>query len=300
MENPPRISFCTTCMSSEKGNYLERLKQTLPQNIEDTKDYPNAQFVVLNYGTNEHTHTMRQWVQDNFSDEIASGKLKYVEYPAAETFKVSHAKNIASRMADGDIVCGIDSDQFIGKGFAQFVADAFHRAEKSGRRIFLRHSTYDITTTNEHNDALGKIAMKKGDFYTNRGYDEQIVGWAGDDGDLMAKMMVNGMKHVPIPMAFANGISHDDQERLENLDDKARSITNDRLASIRGNDQRSAFTRVVKKGGRVIQKLTKTCLHERNPEGFGMGEVYVNFSDTPVTLGPPQVQDRAPAVLERV
>lgn len=264
------------------------------------KTIPNAQFVVVNYGTNEHTAKMRDWIHDNFQDEITSGKLKYVEYPEAKAFASPHAKNIAHRMADGDVLCNIDSDQFIGQGFARDVAAAFENAEKHSRRIFMRHSSMDIARTNEHQDSLGKIVVSREDYYANRGYNEQIVGWAGADGDFMAKMLTNGVRHVAIPLSYAHGISHSDTMRVDNLDPEIRERSLQRMQAIRAVDGKSTFVRVLDKGRRAVTKLTDTLLHERNPDGFGMGEVYVNFSSAPVTLALPQPQERAAVAMERV
>ena len=41
-----KVSICTTCMDR-----LSDLKQTLPQNIQDNLDYPNVEFVVLDYNS---------------------------------------------------------------------------------------------------------------------------------------------------------------------------------------------------------------------------------------------------------
>ena len=43
-----KISFCTNCMGR-----TDDLKQTYLQNIEDNKEYPNVEFVLLNYNSKD-------------------------------------------------------------------------------------------------------------------------------------------------------------------------------------------------------------------------------------------------------
>ena len=50
-----KISFCTVCM-----NRLQYLMQTLPVNIAGNIDYPNLEFVVLNYNSKDD---MENWIR---------------------------------------------------------------------------------------------------------------------------------------------------------------------------------------------------------------------------------------------
>ncbi|KKL80749.1 hypothetical protein LCGC14_2001600, partial [marine sediment metagenome] len=43
-----KISFCTTCMGR-----LYNLKETLPKNIEANGEYPNVEFVILDYNSSD-------------------------------------------------------------------------------------------------------------------------------------------------------------------------------------------------------------------------------------------------------
>src|SRR5580704_1798101 len=63
----PRISFCISC----RGR-LHHLRRTLPQNIADNRDYPNLEFVLLDYNS---TDGLGEWVRHELSEEIASGRL---------------------------------------------------------------------------------------------------------------------------------------------------------------------------------------------------------------------------------
>ena len=68
------ISFCTTIM-----NRTDDLKETLPKNIEDNLDYPNLEFLILDYNStgNEFDNLYRFLSQSRFIDMMKTGKLSY-------------------------------------------------------------------------------------------------------------------------------------------------------------------------------------------------------------------------------
>src|ERR1700748_3109986 len=97
-----KISICTVCM-----NRLMHLSETLPRNIRENMDYPNVEFVVLNYNSRDD---MDNWIKYNMMDYIRSGILKYYKTTEPAYFDRSHSKNMALRLATGDILCMVDAD----------------------------------------------------------------------------------------------------------------------------------------------------------------------------------------------
>jgi hypothetical protein len=121
------------------------LMKTLPQNLRDNPDGQDYQveFIVLDYGDHEGQYQeirdtmpseierfdyddMHSWMMSNsqVEEEIKSGRLIYVkteDLKVAGKFHHSHAKNIAHRVATGDVVCNVDADNFTGQGFAQML-----------------------------------------------------------------------------------------------------------------------------------------------------------------------------------
>jgi len=77
-----KISLCTTCMDR-----LSDLKQTLPQNIKDNSDYPNIEFVVLDY--NSKKDDIGGWIKSEMMEYIDSGKLVYyrTDTPPSEEYR---------------------------------------------------------------------------------------------------------------------------------------------------------------------------------------------------------------------
>ncbi len=194
-----RISLCTVCM-----NRLAHLKQTLPQNIIDNLEYGNIEFVVLNYNS---TDQMEEWFQQNMGVYVQMGIVKYYRTTEPKSFDHSKSRNMALRLAQGDIICNIDADNFTGKGFAQFIADTFAENENCFIRgdIQLRY------------DLGGRICMWKKDFNLIKGFDESMLGYGYEDDDLVNRLLKTGRKQVTIEdLAFQKVISHTNRERLQN------------------------------------------------------------------------------------
>ncbi|GAG26081.1 unnamed protein product, partial [marine sediment metagenome] len=63
------ISFCTTCMGR-----LYNLKETLPINFKDNESYPDLEFVILDYNSNDN---LGEWMKNNMMHHIESGKVSY-------------------------------------------------------------------------------------------------------------------------------------------------------------------------------------------------------------------------------
>ncbi|MCX2678489.1 glycosyltransferase family A protein [Galbibacter sp. EGI 63066] len=194
-----KISFCTVCM-----NRLYHLKETLPQNIRDNIEYSNVEFVVLNYNSRDD---MDVWIKNKMKDYIDMGVLRYYRTEDPDSFHMSHAKNAVSKLATGDIICNVDADNFIRKGFADYLNDMFSEKENIYARI-------DKNSTQR--DCFGRIAMWKDDFTRLRGYDERMKGYGFDDYDLWNRLRNLGRTPSYIKKAFLKALTHNDNERIKN------------------------------------------------------------------------------------
>jgi cellulose synthase/poly-beta-1,6-N-acetylglucosamine synthase-like glycosyltransferase len=166
----PSISFCTGCMGR-----THHLRETLVKNIEDNKDYPNVDFVLLNYNSFDD---MDEWAQKNLDGFIASGKVKYYKANNATYYNYSHSKNISHKLARGEIVCNLDADNFTGKGFARLLASIFKK--NSGCVVRPNWSIGRGT--------CGRIATLKKYFMLAGGYDERLAGWGHEDVDFVVRL----------------------------------------------------------------------------------------------------------------
>jgi len=194
-----KISFCTAIK-----NRLHHLKLTLPQNITNNEDYDRLQFIILDYNS---TDGLEKWVKSKLKKHIESGKLIYYRYPKSAFFHRSHSRNIAFKLADGDIVCNIDADNITNKGFAAFVNQTFEQ----NNNIFLTPGSGDLGLKP---DFMGRICCQKNDFNIIGGYDESMEGYGFEDHDLTNRLEALGRVKTGIPPKFLNAIFHDDFERV--------------------------------------------------------------------------------------
>lgn len=195
-----KISICTVCM-----NRLHHLKQTLPMNIEDNISYGNVEFVVLGYNSKDG---LSKWIRTEMKQYLDMGVLVYYETNEPKYFHVSHSKNIAARCTSGDIICNVDADNFIGKGFVFWVNKIFNNQTK----IFISSNP-----NSSIRDCLGRICVGKKDFLQCTGYDENMIYYGFEDDDLKQRLRLMGLKNLYIGnQEFLTAITHDDQERLKN------------------------------------------------------------------------------------
>ncbi len=201
----PRISFCISC----RGR-LHHLRRTLPQNIADNRDYPNLEFVLLDYNS---TDGLGEWVRHELSEEIASGRLNYYFTSQPTHFHPTHARNMSIRLANGEIVCVVDADNYTGRGFASYVAD---HVQPDNFLIGCRMEGDRLVPLNDEGSA-GRFALYKTTFLDVGGMDEAHVGWGYDDLDLYDRLRARGYRCQSIEPRYARCIAHDDLERRKEL-----------------------------------------------------------------------------------
>jgi hypothetical protein len=251
----PRIVYCTTC----RGR-LQHLQETLPKNLRDSGDYPNAKFVILSYGDGEYLH---EYTRD--------GRVVFYRFPTNDRFHVSHAKNLAARcgiLEGADILVTLDADNSTGPGFSQFIANKFRDA-KSGANIFLCPNFPHIQSlpygpNRPLRGFAGRLAIRAQDFVKAGGYDETFDTWRGEDIDMIARLLRMGhkMHHIPIP--FLNVIAHNADVRFKEYPEAQAMYENKQQVPI-------------------INARTETVV---NFGKWGCGTVYRNFDPKPIQLGP--------------
>lgn len=168
-----RISICTTCMGR-----VGDLKRTLLVNIADNEDYPNVEFVVLNYNSQDDMH--EYMTSPAIRPYIDSGKVRYLRTRIPQHFSMSHSRNVAFLNATGDIVTNVDADNFTGNGFASYLNKL---ANIHSRRVIFAKGKRRIN---------GRIGMFKDEFEFIGGYDEDLVGYGGDDHSLILRAIYSG------------------------------------------------------------------------------------------------------------
>jgi glycosyltransferase involved in cell wall biosynthesis len=197
----PRITFTTTCMGR-----LHHLRETLPQNLADNREYPNLEFLLLNYGDLDG---LDEWVQTEMREQIETGRLVYYRSPKEGRFRCAHAKNMAMRLATGELLCNVDADNMTGHHFA------FHVAQRLQEYDFLVGCLYPNDQPDSYCDQgmAGRTAVRRPAFYDAGGFDEAMLGWGYDDLDFYERLKALGYRGASIDGRFLNCIAHSDAER---------------------------------------------------------------------------------------
>jgi hypothetical protein len=256
----PRISLCTT-----SRNRLHHVCETLPQNIADNRDYPNLEFVLLDYNSGDG---LGDWVRKELGDEIASGRLNYYLAPQPTHFHATHSRNMSIRLAGGDIVCVVDADNYTGRGFASYLAD---HVEPDNFLIGCRMEGDDFMVVDDEG-CVGRYALYKTTFLDVGGMDEAHVGWGYDDVDLFRRLRAKGYRCQSMEPRYARCIPHDDAERLKEL--RHQDIGRDKIGgdgSVWVNARRSQANL---DAGRIVL----------NDGRIGCGEVVKNFGESTIVV----------------
>jgi hypothetical protein len=146
---------------------------------------------------------------------INGGILKYFRTNEPIKFSMSHAKNVAALASKGSIIVNVDSDNYIGHGFAEHVCEQFSQNED----LYCR-------CTRGMEGTGGRIATLRKDFLAIGGYEESLQGWGYEDTDFVLRLKLLKKDRHGLPKAFCKSIEHDDLLREANLNIKENeSIT---------------------------------------------------------------------------
>lgn len=237
------VSLCTSIKDR-----LDHLKRTILKNIIDNDDYPDCEFIILNYDCpNPDTEV---WIKETLMPYILSGKVSYYFFPNAPTFARSHARNLAFRLSTGDIICNVDADNFIGKGFVAYVS-----AMLSGQKAFL-------SGPRDGRSLGGRICVKREDFESTGGFDERFKSYGPEDLDFTKRLALSGLKKKVIQHEkFCGVIPHSDELRVKH----------------HGND-----TSLESKHDAYFALMNENISSNNvcpNGSSFGRGKVMKNFSE---------------------
>jgi hypothetical protein len=218
-----KISFCTAIKDR-----LFHLKKTLPQNLADAEG--NAEFVILDYDSNDD---LGSWIKPL----VKGGYVTYCRAENQPYWRNSHAKNISTLCASGEVVCNLDADNYITKGFVDLIKNT-----NFNRTI--------LTAPKDLEGVTGRIACKKKDFIYIGGYNEDYsFGWGCEDIDLIERACHLGYSIQYIDRKFLKEIKHDDSLRGQLCEIKDIRVSNTKsLAmmkdSIDGANYKSNLSRV--------------------------------------------------------
>jgi len=238
-----KISLCTACM-----NRLHDLMVTLPVNIYHNRDYPKIEFVVLNYNSKDK---LDEWMRDYMLPYIRAGILVYVHTVEPEFFAMSHSRNVAFKVATGDIINNVDADNFTGRGFAEalnLLAEV--RPEKA---------VFTGATRLTH----GRLGFYKNDWQALGGYDESLVGYGWEDNNLLLRAMKVGFK----VMAWRRWKDGFDERIPTSNEDSVRYLEHKYLTLTECVNMRTTYRNLAR--GRLVANEGKPWGKARLTRNFG-------------------------------
>ncbi|HTR30743.1 MAG TPA: glycosyltransferase family A protein [Puia sp.] len=242
---PHRISFCTVAM-----NRTPHLRETIAKNIRDNLDFGRLEFILLDYNSSDGCEF---FVKKELGEFIEKGILNYYKTTEPRFFHHSHSRNMAFRLATGDLICNVDADNFTGFGFAYYLDKVF--SENEG--IFL-------ATGRSCSDLFGRVTMRASDFYNIRGYDERMTGYGFEDLDLINRLSSSGLKRINIAdQSYLGVIRHGNWERICN---KPESMFLDSIL-VKQIDFYSSLLIFLMKNGDLYSGtvLDNSCRHAADP-----------------------------------
>lgn len=195
-----KISICTTCM-----NRAEDVKQTLLQNIADNIGYGKVEFVLLNYNS---TDGLDRWVKDEAANYIDNGILNYYRTYEPKFYSMTHSRNVAFKLAQGDIVNNVDSDHFTNPGFAERINLLANQGVK--KPMFIKSSQKN----------RGRIGFFKKQFMWLGGYNEYIRGYGFDDEDLRIRACAVGFIALKFGGQFFSHVQDHKRHPVKNYENK--------------------------------------------------------------------------------
>ena len=154
-------------------NRLYQLEKTYIKNILDNIDYPNIEFVLVNYNSNDG---MDQWARDTLGEYIDRGIVSYYHTKEPESYHLCKAKNLSHKLATGDILCNLDGDNYTGRDFAFYLNYLFNRDGIKNLYQFTKPPFWGT---------VGRIAVHQETFYNLGGYDESLHAVGHDDIDFL-------------------------------------------------------------------------------------------------------------------
>ncbi|HWV64272.1 glycosyltransferase family 2 protein [Chitinophaga sp.] len=207
-----RITLCIICKER-----LFHLKKTFWKNLRKIHSWKNIDVLLLDYNSRDG---MDKWAKRKLLPCLKNGKVVYYKTFQPEVFSHSHSKNLAFKLASGDIVCNINADTFIGAGLAWHINHVF----REHKNLYLFPSPrfgFDSGTA-------GVICVRKSDFLQIGGFDERMKVYGWEDADFNNRLQNAGLEKRSLTCkAFLQAMDHKEKYDVRQLSGKVTAIYTD-------------------------------------------------------------------------
>jgi hypothetical protein len=196
------LSFCITCM-----NRIYQIKDTLRKNLNNNINSKyKIEFILVDFGSKDG---LKEYVLENFKDELDSEYLKFYYTDELKYWHSPIAKNTSHLLGNGKYVVNLDCDNFTGINGADFLIDYY---KNKGNNIIIHQSSniYGSGT-------MGRISMTKENFLKIGGYNQSLFPMSHQDGDIVNRAILNGLKYYNLKnKEYNKAIINDKKESLKN------------------------------------------------------------------------------------
>ena len=96
---------------------------------------------------------LEEWIAQSMMKYIEMGILVYYRTTEPAYYRRSHSRNMVFRLAEGEVVCNLDADNYLGRGFAEFMLKEFNNKE----RLF-------YTSNLCYRDVFGRVCLERKEF----------------------------------------------------------------------------------------------------------------------------------------
>lgn len=176
-----KISFCITCK-----NRFHQISKTLGRNLKDNESLQkDVEFILVDFDSHDG---LRDWVLTNFSEELASGYLKFFHTAELPSWDCSVAKNTSHYLATGTILVNLDCDNYTGKNGALFVLKQF---SIYGPKLLLHQASGKPS-----DGSFGRIAVRRSYFLAVGGYNQSFNPMGYQDTDLIHRLIAHGLFYI--------------------------------------------------------------------------------------------------------
>lgn len=135
----------------------------------------DCELILLDYQSPDN---LQDYIFSNFEKELESGKLKYFYLTNDYNFSCAYAKNVAHRLASGNVLFNLDADGYITSSLIKELR------QLKDNQLFVPRLYGDDEGT------YGRLGYVRDTFYKLNGYNEYVVGMQDDDGNLRARALV--------------------------------------------------------------------------------------------------------------
>ena len=192
-------------------NRLWQLKDTMPGNLATIRAVPDVDIVLVDFGGSDSI-AIQEFIEQNFSFDLLSGKLKYFIAKEPWTqFHMATAKNVACRLSTGRFLFSLDADNHFR---SEDLTDVLTHCRSRGdavlhqttgpapmrHKMWARYELFDESASYHNHDATwdgssGRIGCSRAVFDRVNGYNENFIGMGMDDIDFLIRCIRAGSEY---------------------------------------------------------------------------------------------------------